>query len=103
VEGVKINNICVRYVEAITYITYIIYLHRNGIEKKKGKVKVNKRRSAKNEARKRAREIKKSIDVCEVCGGSGKLHVHHIDRDVFNNAHENLVKLCIQCHIEEHS
>jgi hypothetical protein len=33
---------------------------------------------------------------------SGRLHVHHIDRDTMNSDHGNLVSLCASCHITRH-
>ena len=39
---------------------------------------------------------------CKNCGFDRFLHVHHIDRNPENNDIENLVLLCIYCHIKEH-
>lgn len=33
---------------------------------------------------------------------SGRLHVHHIDRDTMNSDSANLVSLCASCHITRH-
>jgi 5-methylcytosine-specific restriction endonuclease McrA len=45
--------------------------------------------------------------TCQDCGvqfpkRSGKLHVHHIDRDTMNSDDTNLVSLCASCHILRH-
>lgn len=41
---------------------------------------------------------------CEVCGATGRLCVHHKDRDPSNNAdHGNLQTLCRVCHRKEHA
>ncbi len=34
---------------------------------------------------------------------SGRLHVHHIDRDTMNSASSNLVALCSSCHRRRHN
>ena len=41
---------------------------------------------------------------CERCGYARKeiLQIHHEDRDRRNNALENLILLCPNCHAEEH-
>ena len=58
------------------------------------------RESSKQAARGRAQYVRKM--ACETCGtawsGPRSLHVHHRDRDPFNNAVENLVTLCVSCH-----
>ena len=40
--------------------------------------------------------------ICEVCGKTGKLDVHHIDGDYQNNETNNLKVLCRSCHSKEH-
>lgn len=51
----------------------------------------------------KAREIKKDILCCELCGkNSKKLDVHHKDRNFKNNSKENLIKLCCPCHRKQH-
>ena len=51
-------------------------------------------------------EIRKRDNyTCRMCGTiekelNTKLHVHHIDYDKQNNATENLISLCISCHMK---
>ena len=40
---------------------------------------------------------------CVVCSSTKSLHCHHIDHDSTNNAHQNLVTLCKQCHLRHHA
>lgn len=44
----------------------------------------------------RARKLRKP--TCEACGGSSKLHAHHIDEDWRNNDPSNIQTLCVYCH-----
>lgn len=53
------------------------------------------------------RELKKELKKlygkkCAHCDGWEHVQIHHIDRDPGNNVLENLVPLCIWCHIAEH-
>lgn len=48
----------------------------------------------------RARKLRK--DACEECGSTEKLSTHHKDRDWRNSDPENLVTLCISCHLKGH-
>ena len=41
-------------------------------------------------------------DICEKCGSSETIEVHHIDRNRKNNKIENLLLLCKSCHSKEH-
>lgn len=41
--------------------------------------------------------------TCSMCGTKKNLHVHHIDRNVLNDAAENLQVLCAECHRAEHA
>ena len=41
-------------------------------------------------------------DACEHCGAVGNLHVHHKDRDPFNDDPGNLLTLCDSCHLKLH-
>lgn len=41
--------------------------------------------------------------VCARCGATRKLHVHHRDRDIANNAPANLLTLCASCHNRLHA
>jgi len=43
--------------------------------------------------------------ACEICGVKLKKYqgnVHHIDRDIYNNAMTNLLYLCVPCHLDQH-
>lgn len=40
--------------------------------------------------------------ACEACGGTTRLHIHHIDKDPWNCAPANLKTLCEPCHKAEH-
>ena len=55
----------------------------------------------------RAREILtligRSLKVCETCGVKGsKMHIHHKDRNPYNNEPSNLLVLCKHCHSRRH-
>jgi hypothetical protein len=55
-----------------------------------------------------ARIRKRDEWTCQDCGTkpprkSGRLHVHHIDRDRMNNTEDNLVALCVSCHSRKHA
>jgi hypothetical protein len=39
---------------------------------------------------------------CEVCGGTHRLAVHHIDEDWTNGAPDNIQTLCSPCHSRHH-
>lgn len=49
----------------------------------------------------RARQIERQ-PTCQDCGGTNRLHVHHIDRDPANNQPANLTTLCASCHLRLH-
>lgn len=40
--------------------------------------------------------------VCEKCGSTKSIDVHHIDGNRNNNTPENLMVLCRSCHMKEH-
>lgn len=40
--------------------------------------------------------------VCEWCGSTEKIHVHHKDRNRANNAKDNIMILCVSCHAYLH-
>lgn len=40
--------------------------------------------------------------ICSLCGGKGKLDVHHKDGNYQNNDMENLTYLCRSCHMKQH-
>ncbi len=52
----------------------------------------------------RSNEIRKEREVCEVCGNSRRLHVHHRVniKNGGNHKRDNLVLLCEECHGEIH-
>ena len=39
---------------------------------------------------------------CAYCYSTGKLQIHHLDRDPSNNVISNLILLCPECHSEQH-
>lgn len=41
--------------------------------------------------------------VCVRCGSTENVHVHHVDRNVLNDARSNLEELCSICHHKEHA
>jgi thymidylate synthase (FAD) len=49
-----------------------------------------------------ARQKKEHIKSCELCGEMGKLEVHHVDINPKNNGDDNLIKVCVNCHIKLH-
>lgn len=53
-----------------------------------------------------AREIKYLIEgsekICEICGSTKNIDVHHKDGNFSNNDPENLMLLCRSCHMKEH-
>ncbi len=51
---------------------------------------------------KRVDALMKTNNTCEICGASGKLHVHHKDFDSMNNSSSNTQPVCPECHIELH-
>lgn len=55
-------------------------------------------------ARSRAHRYKLAIgfDRCEICGNP-PAHVHHIDKNPYNDAEDNLLSLCTECHSLVHS
>jgi len=44
-----------------------------------------------------------NVDFCQICGfkqlNGFRLDIHHIDGDNHNNGAENLIKLCMNCHL----
>ena len=48
----------------------------------------------------RARKFRKM--VCDECGGTNRLAIHHLDGNEESNAPENLKTLCCSCHIKAH-
>lgn len=54
-----------------------------------------------NTHRWRAKRVKQK-DVCEDCGTTENLHIHHKDRNPANNEPSNLAVLCSSCHMKLH-
>lgn len=52
--------------------------------------------------RKMAFEVYKMPKVCEMCGSTVRISVHHKDMDKTNNTKENLSILCNRCHARHH-
>lgn len=52
---------------------------------------------------KNAKAIRESVGHCERCGSTGRLDIHHKDRDKRNQERANLAVLCHRCHMQEHS
>jgi len=46
--------------------------------------------------------LSQKINVCNICGASEDLAVHHINADRRDNRLENLVPLCSSCHRDVH-
>lgn len=65
--------------------------YRNKLKKKRNKIKRNI-----------SRKLKESISFCEECWDDKILQVHHIDKNPQNNSIDNLVKLCLYCHMKKH-
>lgn len=40
--------------------------------------------------------------ICERCGSTATLEIHHINRNVRDNSLDNLEVICRPCHMEEH-
>ena len=38
--------------------------------------------------------------TCQQCGDGGRLELHHVDGDPSNDAPDNLMLLCLDCHVE---
>lgn len=57
------------------------------------------RRGTRGIARLRQRVIRRQRERCADCGDPGPLQVHHVDGNAHNQAPENLVALCIACHL----
>ena len=53
-------------------------------------------------ARLMAYEIFKLPHICETCGYSGRVEVHHINKDRDDNSRENIKILCRKCHNKLH-
>lgn len=73
---------------------------------KKAFVKVGQNEQDIGPAHHSARKIKYLIQgadmVCEKCGSTRNVEVHHKDGNYQNNSPENLMILCRSCHMKEH-
>jgi 5-methylcytosine-specific restriction endonuclease McrA len=49
-----------------------------------------------------SRSRKYAKPICERCGTTERLHVHHRDEDITNNDPANLETLCVLCHNRHH-
>lgn len=52
-------------------------------------------------AHERARRIHKNR-VCEICGSTKNIDIHHKDENIQNNEPDNLMALCRSCHMKKH-
>jgi 5-methylcytosine-specific restriction endonuclease McrA len=52
---------------------------------------------------KAAKRLTLAAGRCSRCGSTGRLDIHHRDRNKKNQAPENLEVLCHRCHMREHS
>lgn len=46
--------------------------------------------------------VRERDGVCALCDGTERLHAHHIDEHKFNDAFDNLISLCVFCHLSFH-
>lgn len=51
----------------------------------------------------RSRGIEAHGELCEYCGTTERIVVHHRDGDRSNNSVENLIPLCLTCHAKVHN
>ena len=65
--------------------------HRDKLKSKRKKIQRNI-----------SRKIKESVKSCEECWSDKILQVHHIDKNPKNNNEDNLIKLCLYCHMKKH-
>lgn len=59
-------------------------------------------RQAHASAKKIAYLIGNRDKICEICGSTQSIDVHHKDGDFNNNSQENLMVLCRSCHMKLH-
>lgn len=73
---------------------------------KRGHVKKGKNEQLYSPAHHSARKVAYMIDtkkyVCEICGATENIDVHHKDGNYQNNSSDNLVTLCRSCHMKIH-
>ena len=70
----------------------------NKIDEQRDKLKKKRNKIQRNISRK----LKELVDKCEECWDDKILQVHHIDKNPKNNSIDNLVKLCLYCHMKKH-
>ena len=76
---------------------------RKRLKVKRKTVITNKRtHPGTREARRILRLHGRDLTICEMCGRTGKMQIHHKDGNPFNNNLENLVILCKECHKKVH-
>lgn len=80
------------------------YCNRDCMKKAFVKVGVNDQlyRPAHHTASHLAYDILGKPRVCEKCGSTQSIDVHHIDGNYNNNTPENIMILCRSCHMKEH-
>jgi 5-methylcytosine-specific restriction endonuclease McrA len=52
---------------------------------------------------KEAKRRREAVGACQSCGSSGRLDIHHRDRNKRNQDPANLAVLCHRCHMQEHA
>lgn len=73
---------------------------KRGFVKKDGLNQKNE--PAHSSARKIAYMIEERDKICELCGSTKSIDVHHKDGDFHNNSPENLMIVCRSCHMKLH-
>lgn len=68
---------------------------------KKNLIYYKKEMNSRAKARRIYKKVNKSI-ICSTCRTTLKIHIHHKDKNVFNNDIKNLIALCSSCHGKEH-
>ena len=59
-------------------------------------------RNSRHNARQRVQIGDTDITECSSCGKVGKMDIHHINRNPFDNSLENLLVICRSCHNKIH-
>lgn len=92
------------------YEDVAVFLNRKYCDRKcmrKGFLKTGKHENrTESNTRTTARLMNELIlkrNKCELCGKQGKLDVHHIDKNPYNNVDKNLMILCRSCHMKIHN
>lgn len=50
-----------------------------------------------------AKRLCNAVGACQSCGSTGRLDIHHKDRDKRNHSPDNLAVLCRRCHMRDHA